>query len=145
MNYAVPGKETFVSAVPVEYVDGLMAGIGHLTQSLVPHMQNLYTIESMVDGFKAGTMVPWAVVTDGEVVAFIATEVFQCPLRKVLALRFGAAKDMASCIDLVLNTLEQHARDNGCSSVEISGRMGWLRALDKHGYEPAYVTLSKEI
>lgn len=145
MNYPAPHQETFVSAVPVEYVDGLIASIGHLTESLVPHMQNLYTIESMVDGFKAGTMVPWAVVTEGEIVAFVATEVFQCPLRKVLALRFGAAKDMASCIDLVLNTLEQHARDNGCSSVEISGRMGWLRALDKHGYEPAYVTLSKEI
>jgi hypothetical protein len=145
MNYAVPGKETFVSAVPVEYVDGLMSGISSLTETLVPHMEKLYTIESMVEGFKNGTMVPWVVVSDGEIEAFIATETFQCPLRKVLVLRFGAAKNMASCIDLVLNTLEQHARDNGCSSVEISGRMGWLRALDKHGYEPAYVTLSKEI
>lgn len=145
MNYAVHDQETFVSVVPVEYVDGLIARIGHLTESLVPHMHKLYTIESMVDGFKAGTMVPWAVVTDGEVVAFIATEVFQCPLQKVLVLRFGAAKNMESCIDLVLSTLEQHARDNGCSSMEISGRMGWLRVLDKHGYQPAYVTLSKEI
>jgi hypothetical protein len=145
MNYAVPGKETFVSAVPVEYVDGLMSGISSLTETLIPHMEKLYTIESMVEGFKNGTMVPWVVVSDGEIEAFIATETFQCPLQKVLVLRFGAAKNMASCIDLVLNTLEQHARDNGCSSVEISGRMGWLRALDKHGYEPAYVTLSKEI
>lgn len=145
MNYVAPGKETFVSVVPVEYVDRLMAGIASLTETLIPHMNKLYTIDSMVEGFKNGTMVPWVVVTDGEIVAFIATEVFQCPLQKVLSLRFGAAKNMASCIDLVLNTLEQHARDNGCSSVEISGRMGWLRALDKHGYEPAYVTLSKEI
>ena len=145
MNYAAPEKETFVSAVPVEYVDGLMAGISSLTETLVPHMQKLYTIESMMEGFKSGSMVPWVVVTNGEIEAFIATEIFQCPLRKVLILRFGAAKNMASCMELVLKMLEQHARDNGCSSVEISGRMGWLRALDKHGYEPAYVTLSKEI
>lgn len=145
MNYAIPGEETFVSAVPVEYVDGLMAGIGHLTESLVPYMQKLYTIDSMMESFKSGTMVPWAVVTNGELVAFIATEVFQCPLRKVLVVRFGAGNNIARYIELVIDTLENHARDNGCSSVEISGRMGWLRALDKHGYEPAYVTLSKEI
>jgi hypothetical protein len=145
MNYAVPEKETFVSVVPVEYVDGLMAGIASLTETLVPHMHKLYTIDSLAESFKNGTMVPWVVVSDGEIVAFIATETFQCPLQKVMSVRFGAGNNIAHYIDLVIDTLEQHARDNGCSSVEISGRMGWLRALDKHGYEPAYVTLSKEI
>lgn len=145
MNYAVPGEETFVSAVPVEYVDGLMAGIGHLTEALVPHMAKFHTVESLTDSFKANLMVPWVVIKNGDIVAFFATEAVQCPLRKVLIVRFGAGNNIAHYIGLVIDTLEQHARDNGCSSVEISGRMGWLRALDKHGYEPAYVTLSKEI
>jgi hypothetical protein len=145
MNYPASNQETFVSAVPVEYVDGLMSGISSLTETLVPHMNNLYTIDSMAESFKNGTMVPWVVVSHDEIVAFIATETFQCPLRKVMAVRFGAGNNIAHYIDLVIETLEHHARDNGCSSVEISGRMGWLRALDKHGYEPAYVTLSKEI
>jgi hypothetical protein len=145
MNDIHDPEEMFVSVVPVEYIDGLMASIGHLTDRLVPHMDKLYTVESLEHSFKDGTMVPWVVVKKGVITAFLATEAFQCPRRKVLIIRFGAAQDMAECIDLVLDRLEDHARDNGCKSIEISGRLGWSRALDRHGFEPAYLTMSKEI
>jgi len=45
----------------------------------------------------------------------------------------------------LLEAAEDFARDNGCSRIEVTGRRGWKRVLEDHGFAEESVTLTKDL
>lgn len=45
----------------------------------------------------------------------------------------------------LLDAAEDFARYHGCDRIEVTGRMGWKRALKDHGFEPTSIVLEKRI
>jgi hypothetical protein len=62
-----------------------------------------------------------------------------------LAVPFCGGERMEQWLPDILQALKDHARHNGCSSVEVFGRKGWERVLKPHGYTHTYTTLELEL
>ena len=41
--------------------------------------------------------------------------------------------------------IEAAARSAGCSKLSVTGRLGWIKALSKHGWELKHATCTKEL
>lgn len=66
---------------------------------------------------------------------------------QITALRVVAlgGEDMDEWLEELLDILYKWAKENGHSRVEHMGRKGWVKTLQKYGYEPRYVFMTREI
>ncbi len=69
-------------------------------------------------------------------------EIITYPRKRVLNVFLGGGDltELASMHDEVI----EWAKKNGCTGAIISGRKGWQRAYERHGWAPLHVTLQKE-
>ena len=81
----------------------------------------------------AGRFGVWLCEIGGELVAAVVTEVAQYPRRRACEIVFCGGTRMREWVETVVETIDRHARDCGCSHVAILGRSGWVRA---GGYTP---------
>lgn len=77
-----------------------------------------------------------------EILAAASTRLQETDASKVCVITACAGSDMPRWLGL-LDGIESFARKEGCASVRIYGRKGWLRALD--GYEQRHVVIEKEL
>lgn len=74
----------------------------------------------------------------------IITEVVRHP-RKAVCHFWLAGGDLDE-LEGMASAVEGWAREQGCTRITLAGRKGWTRSfLAKHGYEPRWTTMSKEI
>lgn len=64
----------------------------------------------------------------GDIDAVIVTEVKEYPRRRVLEMMFCGGDNMASWLEEAIRTMDEHARQQGCSHIACIGRPGWERA-----------------
>lgn len=70
------------------------------------------------------------------------TEIIEYPRKRVLHV-FLAAGELDQLLDMI-QSAEDWGRTQGCTSLTMSGRFGWQRVLDKHGFKPVLVTMERE-
>lgn len=87
----------------------------------------------------------WCLYLDGEVAGVIVTTAMIFPQRAVFQIMAAAGRDSHRWNELVLPVLEDFAREQGCHSIEIIGRRGWLRLAANRGYKEIEATFSKEL
>ena len=51
---------------------------------------------------------------------------------------------MSEWVPALDNVLERWGRDHGCSGIELTGRKGWLRVLDKVGWSVTFYITEKD-
>ena len=71
------------------------------------------------------------------------TEIVEYARKKVLHV-FLAGGDMDEVVGGI-ESVVNWGRGQGCQSVAISGRKGWERILDKHGFRPVLVTMERDL
>lgn len=103
------------------------------------------SVDDLVRFLINGQMHLWAVVNDKGVFGHLMTEFKQYPQLKVLTVQHCAADphSMDRVEAVAFGTLEQFAKDAGCSGVEFVGRQGWRKAAAKYGYSTRSVTYQK--
>ena len=69
------------------------------------------------------------------------TEIIVYPRKRVLHI-WLASGEMDQLLDMI-DSAEQWGRTRGCTSLTMSGRIGWQRVLDKHGFKPVLVTMER--
>lgn len=69
------------------------------------------------------------------------TEIISYPRKKVLHC-FLAGGEMDQILDMIESAIAW-GKTQGCTSLTLSGRMGWQRVLDKHGFKPVMVTMER--
>lgn len=97
-----------------------------------------HTFEDVVQGIVDRRMQLWP----GERSAAV-TEILSFPRKKVLN-TFLAGGDMDELM-LMMRDAQKWARAQGCDTMTMSGRKGWLRVLNKHGWQEAYATMAVEL
>lgn len=97
------------------------------------------------EAFKAevlcGDALLWLVVDGGKLKAAVTTVLQQTGRDKVCVLTACGGHGMNEWLPL-LEKIEAFARAEGCRSLRIFGRDGWLRALD--GYRKKAIVIEKE-
>ena len=69
------------------------------------------------------------------------TEIVDYPQKRVLHC-FAAAGEMDQILDMIDSAIAW-GKTQGCTSLTLSGRLGWQRVLDKHGFKPVMVTMER--
>lgn len=73
----------------------------------------------------------------------LVTELLQYPKKKVLHI-FLAGGKLEALTDMH-DAVMQWSKAQGCTALTLSGRKGWVRALEKFNWKPTLVALTKEI
>jgi hypothetical protein len=71
------------------------------------------------------------------------TEVIEYPQQKHYHV-FAAGGDLSEIVETI-PLVEQAARDAGCCKLTITGRRGWVRALEKHGWTEDFTTCVRSL
>lgn len=70
----------------------------------------------------------WLCEVDGAIEAAFVTWIKEYPRRRVLEIVAGGGSGMRDWIEALKTTLDQHARESGCSHIASVARPGWVRA-----------------
>lgn len=103
-----------------------------------------FTAEDIYRSLLEKKMQLWVAYRDG-IKAAMVTEVVNYPRKKVVRIVTLGGDDMAGWIDDGFPLIHRWAKEQGASGMEIMGRKGWIRVLDRFGYRHAHVILKKEI
>jgi hypothetical protein len=103
----------------------------HIARAL--EYQDTHTLQSVLDAIDAGRAQAWC----GER-STIVTELLDFPLMRVCRI-WLAGGDRSELVEQMLPQVEEWARQNGCSRVEIVGRQGWKRVLPEYSTPPQQV------
>lgn len=83
----------------------------------------------------------WVVVGDeGKVIGFCTSAVTKYDEIQMLQVRMLAGDFFSEWIDDMHDMLEKFARENGCDGLELIGRRGWVRKLERFGWRESFVT-----
>jgi hypothetical protein len=96
-----------------------------------------HTFEDVYDRILDGKLQLWPAERGCAV-----TEIVVYPKKKVLHV-FLAGGEMDQIIDMI-DSAVVWSKTQGCTSMTISGRHGWKRVLEKHGYKTVMTVLEKE-
>jgi hypothetical protein len=130
--------------IPVKEIDFFLPHIiQHVTASLRRAHSDLKPAH-VIRKLKSGDARLW-IVWDGEkIMSATTTEICGVPGEsKILIITTHGG--LTKTWDKFLPELEEFAKFNECSEVRIYGRQGWVRALDRHGYKPLWVALTKQV
>lgn len=108
-----------------------------LIQAALDHGGNTHSFEDVVDRVATGRAQLWPAPRGVAI-----TEIISYPRKKVLHV-WLASGDMDQLLDMI-DSAQQWGRTQGCTSLTVSGRLGWQRVLNRHGFKPVLVTLERE-
>lgn len=97
-----------------------------------------HTIDDVEEAIRSGRMQLWPADR-----ACAVTEIVVYPRKTVLHIFLGGG-DMDQLFDMIDDAAAWGKRQ-GCTSMSLSGRMGWQRAMKPLGWEPKMVVMEKEL
>jgi hypothetical protein len=71
------------------------------------------------------------------------TEIIEYPRQKHYHV-FAAGGDLSEIVETIPQ-VEQAARDAGCCKLTLSGRRGWVRAFEQHGWTERFTTCVRSL
>lgn len=108
-----------------------------LIESALAYSGGTHTFDDVVDLVATGRAQLWPAPRGVAI-----TEIVLYPRKRVLNC-FLAAGEMDQILDMVDSAIAW-GKTQGCVSLTLSGRSGWQRVLDKHGFKPVFVTMERE-
>lgn len=79
----------------------------------------------------------------GKVIGFTSSAIVEYDEVKLLQVRMLAGDFFSEWIDEMHEILEKFARENNCHGMELIGRRGWVRKLERFAWREAFVTVEK--
>ena len=88
----------------------------------------------------------WLVFNENrEIISVLTTEIIDYPRNTVCRIVTLGGKDLDIWVQDWLETIEAWALENDCVAMETVCRKGFIKKLEKFGYENAYTVLVKEL
>jgi hypothetical protein len=88
----------------------------------------------------------WLIFNDKkEIVSVLTTEIIEYPQKTMCRIVTLGGKDLDIWVEEWLDTIEAWALEKGCVAMETVCRKGFIKKLERFGYENAYTVLVKEL
>ena len=102
-----------------------------------------HVIQELVEGSKQ----IWLGTIGKEFVATVVTHIIEYPNKKTCEICYLGGESGTGVLDALneVKEIEQWARLQGCDDMQVFGRRGWLKALNKHGYSERYTIVGKSL
>lgn len=108
-------------------------------EAALHHARGTHTVDDVWAAVQIGDAQFWP----GERSA-VVTEILHFPRKK--ALHFWlCGGDLKELVETIRPAIEAWGVEQGCAVATTAGRNGWRRALEGHGYEPAWHVCTKEL
>jgi len=129
-----------ISLVPFGHISKTIPSIlGYLEES-ESWSRGRSKVDDILRFVLAGQMQLWVVFSKEEQVIYghIITEVKQYPQFKMFVIQYCCIEPhhMQYIEDKMQDIAERFAKDSGCVGIELVGRPGWGKKLEKYGYTP---------
>ena len=120
----------------------------HIQRELdrVPHVWDpWYTKQHIFNAVLAGQFQVWGAGHDGSPRIVLFTQIVFYPAAKVLQGILVLGNSLDRCADAIWAATEKFAKEQECDRIEILGRAGWERKLDRFGFRKVSVVLSANV
>lgn len=112
----------------------------------VDQSQGEYGVGDYLDYLGNGVFDLWVIVKDNEVIGAGVTAIVHHPQYNVCVIRLLSTDVGTGLETITTKTIERWAKVNGCKRLEMYGRKGWLKVLNKYGWKQSpYTVMEKEI
>ena len=115
----------FIEVVPKSAIDMIWDQVKDLISKTD---DNVLTADDVKQYLKNGTYTLWVAIDGGKPIAAMTTEFAYYPRDKVCRVVTLAGKRMKDWIHH-LDDVENWAKEQGCSYIDMYGRRGWLKVL----------------
>ena len=133
----------FVSPVPIADIGKVWGNCKPYLSQATDRSGGRETILTLYSKIKKGFTVLWVIMVDGFTVGSLTTEVTDW---KSLHVSFLGGTDMNVWLPELIRQLKEYALYNHCTSIEQTGRKGWLKALESYGFvEEPFVTMKLDL
>ena len=130
--------------VPVEMIDTFWDAALEYLQPAIDTAEGKLEAYDLYNDCQMGVCVLWLVIDGSEIIAALTTRIIIYPNKWGYALEFLGGKQMKRWFDMVLDTLQEVAKHNGCTHFEAYGRLAWQRWLGKRDFKPKFVHYEME-
>ena len=115
-----------------------------LRLALLPSIERdaFESLDEVMGELQRGEATAWIATVGPEIRMVCVTQILVGEHGAQCFIRHCAGTDRSEWINNLF-LIEQWAMQQGCKSVELIGRKGWIRALAPHGYEERAVVLRK--
>ena len=104
------------------------------------------TIDDIYERLLKAEMQLWLVFDgDAKIKSVLTTEVVFYPRMKTCRIVTLGGTELDIWVEQFLDVLEEWAIDNDCVAMETACRKGFIKKLEKFGYEHTYTILTKEL
>jgi len=104
------------------------------------------SVEDIYKRLSEARMQLWLVFNeDREIISVLTTEIIDYPRKTVCRIVTLGGKDLDIWVQDWLETIEAWALENDCVAMETVCRKGFIKKLERFGYENAYTVLVKEL
>lgn len=141
-----------VSVIPIypEEIDKYWGLVEFLIAEALKYGGSYADLSHVKADLKKDTMqlfIMYGVDDDGESKVFgcCTTRIFGNPNYDELQGCICTGKKQHLWVDELIATLERFAKDNGCKRLNMLGRPGWKKIVDKHGWKVKHYQYQKEI
>ena len=104
------------------------------------------SVEDIYKRLSEARMQLWLIFDDNrEIISVLTTEIIDYPRKTVCRIVTLGGKDLDIWVQDWLETIEAWALENDCVAMETVCRKGFIKKLERFGYENAYTVLVKEL
>lgn len=115
-----------------------------LINSALDYSDYKFTEKSVRDACIRKEMQLWVAESKKNIEACAVTQIVDYPGKKILIIMFAAGKFVENWLPFI-HILDKYAYHNGCRSIEIYGRKGWVKKLSPFGYEQIHAVYRKDL
>ena len=131
------------SLVPADLVGTCWDEVAPMLEKATDRSGGRYNIVDVYDKLTNDIAQLWVAMEENEIVAAFVTEITAYGQKKMLTVHFAGGSKMMEWLDEIDSIFRRWALDNGCSGVELTGRKGWVKALEGVGWKPSFVIVEK--
>ena len=133
-----------VSIIPQAVLNVVYNDAAGLLEPAVAQSDGRHNVNTVMDRVSLGDYQLWmAFSEENKPIGALITLIEPYPLKTMLNLLFCGGKELEEWHEDMLVVLEKFAKDNGCDGMELVGRPGWKRFLEKHGWGSSHLVVER--
>lgn len=135
-----------VSLVPCWEVKNIWDRVSRMLKLATDQSQGRYGLNDLKDKLDSGEFHLWVIFDPKyEIIAAITSTFTQYPQGKFLAGQFLGGERLEEWKDIFCQVFCNWGRDNGCKSIEFTGRAGWAKVLAENGFKEVFRIYQREL
>lgn len=135
--------------IPKDHIDSMWEHVEPIIRRAVGLTPDRIDTKDLYDNAKSGAYLIWLVIEERDDVQYIqavlTTRISQYPKTKALSIDFVAGTRMKEWLPVVMPTLEELGKSNGCSHIEGYGRRAWSKYLNEYGWRQQHIQYEKRL